>query len=112
MTVTATVDRRDIAITVFSKTAYKIYDIRFANEALALRWLEAHKWEMNGTRSDTYATGEATELADKGVTRPIDPERDPILFERFYPVCEHGMDGNRCMGPSHFCSDEEIAQGW
>jgi hypothetical protein len=44
------------------------------------------------------------------------PEGDmtawPELQNLYYPVCEHGMDGNLCYGPSHYCSDEEIRQGW
>lgn len=36
----------------------------------------------------------------------------PELDKLYFPVCEHGMNGNLCYGSQHYCSDAEIAQGW
>jgi hypothetical protein len=36
----------------------------------------------------------------------------PRLFDLMHPTCEHGLSANLCYGPSHYCSDEEIAAGW
>jgi len=43
---------------------------------------------------------------------PADLTPWPQLDALYFPICEHGMDGHLCMGPSHYCSDEEIARGW
>jgi len=35
------------------------------------------------------------------------------VHERLYPVCEHGMSADLCMGPDHFMSAaQEAAMGW
>lgn len=44
--------------------------------------------------------------------KPYDYERFPQVSAYLNPTCEHGMSAHLCYGPAHYCSPEEIAQGW
>jgi hypothetical protein len=44
--------------------------------------------------------------------RYVDGLLYPRLYAELHPLCEHGMSLSLCYGPSHYASDEEIAQGW
>lgn len=96
-----------IALDVFSTVQHRIYAIRFATEAQALAWWDAHPWTLSGPRSDVYVVSEAMDLKGTVEINEID---HPTLFARLYPTCEHGMDGRHCSGPNHF--GEPGDPGW
>lgn len=37
----------------------------------------------------------------------------PKVVELLYPLCEHGLSADLCMGPDHYMTrEQEIARGW
>jgi len=32
----------------------------------------------------------------------------PELTQLYFPICEHGMDGNLCYGPQHYPMDNQL----
>lgn len=59
-------------------------------------------------RAARTATHHFTEAPDA----PFSHGAFPQLAADLYPICEHGMSADLCYGPQHYCSDEEIRQGW
>lgn len=58
-----------------------------------------------GARWSTHAFDEIEDA-------PFSYAMYPRLAEKLYPLCGHGMSERLCYGPAHYCSPEEIAQGW
>jgi hypothetical protein len=103
-----------IALEVFSVDQHKVYPIIFPNEAVALAWCDAHPWSVDGVRSNTYLVGEWTpergEDEIPGVVQ-VNQRDHPILTERLYPICEHGMSAQLCAGPMHYPTDAQLMGG-
>jgi hypothetical protein len=83
-------------------------------EAVALAWCDAHPWSVDGVRSNTYLVGEWTpergEDEIPGVVQ-VNQRDHPILTERLYPICEHGMSAQLCAGPMHYPTDAQLMGG-
>lgn len=67
-------------------------------EAWALAYIEAR-----------WTTHVVYELPDA----PFSMAAYPLLADKLYPMCEHGMSADLCEGPDHYMTrDQEMARGW
>lgn len=110
-TTTAQATGTYIALEVFTKSQHRTRVILFADEAQALAWDERHPWTVDGVRSDTYLVGEASNEDGSGPLRGarwVDADRDPQLYVRLYPTCEHGLSAHLCYGPQHYPMDHQL----
>lgn len=90
----------------FTRVAYLVAFFGANAEAQALAYLDG--------KGMTHASCEFVDNYNPMEEQPLlDPAKYPLLFDKFYPTCEHGMDGRNCMGPEHFMSAEQERQmGW
>jgi hypothetical protein len=61
--------------------------------------LEARVLAFMDGRSSTHAFCEVEES-------PFDGKLYPLLAERLYPTCPHGLSASLCEGPNHYPRDD------
>lgn len=85
-----------------------------ANTRNPARWTvrfegpDAEAWALAyvTARWSTHAVYELPE-------EPFSYQAYPLLADKLYPLCEHGLSADLCEGPDHYMTrDQEMARGW